>query len=243
MPAHPNLKSIAAADRFGAATLERMGAADAYNRWMYDRVSRWLGQRIIEIGSGVGNMSQFFTGRGRLMVTDHEPAYRAFLEERFHGVPGVTVADWSLPDVPPALLGECFDTAVCLNVLEHIPDDRGSLTAMRRMLQPGGRLVLLVPAIPAIYGTLDVTLGHQRRYTPALLRERYAEAGLRMLHLEYFNFAGIAGWWFTGKVLKRELIPEKSLALFNALVPLFRWERVLPWRLGQSLIAIGERAA
>jgi SAM-dependent methyltransferase len=243
MPAHPNLKTLVAADRFGAETLERMGTADAYNRWMYDRLARWIGRHIIEIGSGVGNMSQFFTGRDRLMVTDHEPVYRAFLRDRFRDVPGVTVADWTLPDIPPALLGERFDTAVCLNVLEHIADDRGSLAAIRRMLAPGGRLVLLVPAIPAIYGTLDVKLGHERRYTPSLLRERYAEAGFRMLRLEYFNLAGIVGWWFAGRVLKRDLIPERSLAVFNALVPLFRLERLLPWRLGQSLIAIGEKPA
>jgi len=100
-----------------------------------------------------------------------------------------------------------------------------------------------VPALPGIYGTLDRKLGHERRYTPRLLRERYAEAGLRLRRLEYFNLVGIAGWWLAGRVLKRELIPTGSLAVFDALVPLFRLERFLPWRVGQSLIAIGENPA
>src|SRR6185436_9726599 len=99
--------------------------------------------------------------------------------------------------IPDALVGERCDTAVCLNVLEHIADDRGSLASIHRLLEPGGRLVLLVPAIPAIFGTLDDKLGHFRRYTPRHLRERYAEAGFQMRHIEYFNLAGIAGWWFT----------------------------------------------
>ena len=55
--------------------------------------------------------------------------------------------------------------------------------------------------------------------------------------------AFVSGKWFTGRVLKRDLIPAGGLALFDALVPLFRLERLLPWRVGQSLIAIGEKAA
>jgi SAM-dependent methyltransferase len=243
MSAQPSPELLRPADLVGAATLERTAKAQAYNRWTYDRVAPWIGRRIIEIGSGVGNMSQFLLARERLLLTDTDPAYRVQLERRFAGRPEVSVAALTLPHIPESLRRERFDTAVCLNVLEHVSDDRTSLAAIRQLLQPGGRLVLLVPALPWIYGTLDRELGHVRRYTPALLSERYAEAGLRMVRLEYFNLAGIPGWWFTGRVLRRELLPVGGLALFDALVPLFRLERFLPWRLGQSLIAIGERPA
>jgi SAM-dependent methyltransferase len=236
----PSPEPLVARDQVGATTLERMNRAEAYNRWMYDRLAPWIGRRVIEIGSGIGNMSQFLSAADRLVLTDTEPAYRAHLERRFGVEPPVSVMSLTLPTIPDSLRAERFDTVVCLNVLEHIADDRGSLAAIRRLLEPGGRLVLLVPALPSIYGTLDRQLGHERRYTPRLLRERYAEAGFRMLRLEYFNFAGVPGWWFTGRVLKSDLIPAGGLALFDALVPLFRLERFLPWRVGQSLIAIGE---
>jgi hypothetical protein len=101
--------------------------------------------------------------------------------------------------------------------------------------------VLLVPSLPSIYGTLDEALGHVRRYRPDELRDKYRRTGWRMVHLEYFNLAGVPGWWLTGRVLRRRLIPTGSLDLYDALVPLFRLERFLPWRVGQSLIAIGER--
>jgi SAM-dependent methyltransferase len=131
---------------------------------------------------------------------------------------------------------------VCLNVLEHIERDHDALVAMRDLLAPGGAVVLLVPAVPALFGELDRALGHYRRYTPDVLRRRLAGAGLVVRHLEYFNLAGMPGWWFVGRVLKRAMIPTGSLRLYNALVPLFRLERWLPWRPGQSLIAIGARA-
>lgn len=233
----------AAGDVVGAATLERMAAAPRFNRWMYDRLSPWIGQRVLEVGSGIGNMSQFFVNRERVVLTDTEPRYRERLGARFGGHANVTVADAALPHRTGALGSETFDTIVCLNVLEHIEDDRASLHAMWRLLAPGGNLVLLVPALPVLYGTLDQALGHFRRYTPRSLRERFQEAGLTLEHLEYFNLAGLPGWWLAGRVLRRRLIPGGALRAYDRLVPLFRWERWLPWRLGQSLIAIGRKPA
>src|SRR5213078_3844931 len=209
-----------AADQVGAATLERMAAAPRYNRWMFDRLRPWVGRRVLEIGAGIGNMSAFFADRERVVLTDTEPYYLGRLRQR--------------------LAAERLDTVVCLNVLEHIEDDRASLRAMHDLLQPGGRLVLLVPSLRALYGTLDEALGHFRRYVPAELSEKLGAAGFRLRHLEYFNLAGVPGWWVAGRVLRRRLIPTGALRWYEALVPLFRLERLLPWRIGQSLIAIGE---
>jgi SAM-dependent methyltransferase len=208
---------------------------------MFDRVARWIGSHVLEVGSGIGNMSQWFIDRERVVLTDTEVAYREQLQRRFAGRSNVTVAPLSLPAGSPDLAGQTFDSIVCLNVLEHIEEDVASLRTLRTLLRPGGRVVLLVPALPALYGSLDRALGHVRRYTPSLLRSRCAAAGLTMAHLEYFNLAGIPGWWFAGRVLRRALIPAGPLGLYDKLVPLFRYERYLPLRVGQSLIAIGER--
>ncbi len=229
-------------DAVGAATLERMAAAPAFNRWMYDRIAPWIGDRVLEVGSGIGNMSQHFIDRARVVLTDTEPAYREALRRRFGDRPNVAVSPVELPAVPESLAVERFDSIVCLNVLEHIEDDVGSLRAMRNLLAPGGRLVLLVPAFPLLYGALDEALGHYRRYTPKLLRARYAESGLAVRHVEFFNLAGMPGWFVTGRLLRRRMIPSGPLALYDKLVPLFRMERFLPLRPGQSVIAIGEAA-
>ena len=230
-------------DAVGAATLERIGSAQAFNRWMFDRLSRWMGSRVLEIGSGIGNMSRFFVDRERVVLTDTDSAYRTLLQEQFGDRDNVAVVELCLPHVPDELAGERFDTIVCLNVLEHIDDDDASLRSMHDLLTPGGRLVLLVPAFPGLYGSLDRALGHHRRYTRKRLRTQYANTGFAMRRLEYFNLAGIPGWWVTGRLLRRKLIPTGSLALYDKLVPLFRLERFLPFRVGQSLIAIGERLA
>jgi SAM-dependent methyltransferase len=230
-------------DQVGAATLERLAAAPNFNRWMFDRLRPWIGQRVLEVGSGIGNMSAFLVDRERVVLTDTEPRYLERLRERFNDRPNIAVQRLFLPVVDGTLATERFDTVICLNVLEHIEDDHASLVVMRRLLRPGGRLVLLVPALRALYGTLDEALGHHRRYGRADLTAKFQAAGLAMRHLEYFNLAGVPGWWFVGRVLRRRLITAASLSWYDALVPLFRLERWLPWRPGQSLIGIGEAAA
>ena len=54
------------------------------------------------------------------------------------------------------------------NVLEHIEDDAAAVRRFRSVLPEGGRLVILVPALPALYGSIDEAIGHFRRYTPGV---------------------------------------------------------------------------
>src|SRR5260370_4052812 len=179
-----------AADQVAAATLERIATACRYNRWMFDRLRPWVGRRVLEIGAGIGNMSAFLVDRERVVLTDSEPYSLGRLRERFAARPQVTVAELRLPAVAPRLGTERFDTIICLHVLEHIADDAAALGALPELLEPGGRLVLLVPSLAALYGTLDQALGHFRRYAPDELCRKLAAAGFRLRPLEYFNLAG-----------------------------------------------------
>jgi SAM-dependent methyltransferase len=227
-------------DPVGAETLDRLADAVRYNGWMFDRIRPWIGARVLEIGSGIGTLSAFLIDRARLVLTDTRAEYLERLRRRFAGRGNVSVARLYLPHEDAAVAGERFDTIICLNVLEHVEDDIGSLVAIRKLLAPSGRLVLLVPALTALYGTLDRALGHHRRYGRAELVAKFERTRFRMAHIEYFNLAGVPGWWLAGRVLRRQVIPAGSLRLYDALVPLFKLERFLPWRVGQSLIAIGE---
>jgi SAM-dependent methyltransferase len=209
---------------------------------MFDRLRRWVGRRVLEIGSGIGNLSAFLLDAQRLVLTDTREEYLDRLRTRFAKHRNVTVARLFLPTELGDVAGQQFDSIICLNVLEHVEDDSSSLHAIRRLLAPGGRLILLVPALPALYGTIDKALGHYRRYQRTPLTSLLQATGFKVAHVEYFNLAGVPGWWFAGRVLRRQTIPAGSLKVYDALVPLFRLERLLPWRVGQSLIAIGQAA-
>ena len=198
-------------DRVGADTLEVMSAAPRYNAWQYRRIAPFLGRRVCEIGSGIGNMSALLAARPleRLVLTDTDPYYRDVLRDRFRAHSEVTVEALTLPDPEAAARFRHYalDTVVALNVIEHIPEDVAALRCVAGMLAPGGRAVVLVPALPALYGSLDRELQHARRYRRAELRAAFGSAGLRVTDLFYFNVVGTAGL-----VLERARPPGQAAA-------------------------------
>ena len=230
-------------DPAGTETLEIMQAAPRYNRWQYSRIAPYLGRRICEIGSGIGNMSALILDSAPelLLLTDIDPYYRAALRSQFDGRPNVVVEELTLPDVSA---GERFDqfgldTVVALNVIEHIAEDLEAARSIAGMLRPGGRAIILVPALPGLFGSLDRELGHQRRYTRKSLSRLMQNAGFRVQRTFYFNLVGTLGWWVNARMRKAPRIPIQQLRHFDRLVPLLRFEDRVPLPLGQSVIAIG----
>ena len=130
------LSSIQADDQLGAGTLERLAEAPALNKWMYTRLEPWLGQTVLEAGSGIGNISQFFVDREAVVLTDIEDAYLDYLRDRFANQDTVRFVKMALPDVPDSLRSERFDSVVSVNVLEHIEEDLEALVAMRSPIPP-----------------------------------------------------------------------------------------------------------
>jgi SAM-dependent methyltransferase len=228
-------------------TLAVLSDADGYNKWMFDKIRPYLGKRIIEIGSGIGNFSGALlsTGPTDLVVTDTSPLYLRRMRDRLGENAAVHTAIWDLNDPPAGDLRDFADSAVCLNVLEHIPDD---LTAMRHIyasLAPGGRIVALVPAKRWLYGTLDERLGHYRRYEQSELESRIKEAGFELETTMWMNALGMTGWFVNGRVLRRQTIQSGQVKLFERLVPMAQlldsW--VTPLVGGLSLICVARRPA
>lgn len=233
------------ADDIGAETLRRMAGLEAYNRWLHDRFDAHLGRRILEIGSGIGNQTRYFADRDRVIASDIDPYYVDILQSRFGQQDNVRMASFRFPltEADRAdLRQERIDTIVCLNVLEHIEDDEGTLRDCAAVLPEGGRLVLLVPAMRALYGTLDVHLSHFRRYEKAPLRQLLERTGFVVDDLRFVNRVAVFGWWLSSRVLKRKVLPKDQLAVFKLIMPLLKLEEKRPPSFGLSLLALARRA-
>jgi SAM-dependent methyltransferase len=237
--------------------LQSLLAAERYQQWLADRVRPWLGERILEIGAGLGSMSRWLPLRERLIVTESDPGLLRLLAEN--------VREWSnapegcvcvqrfdpIRDPVDPYVAEKLDTIVSFNVLEHIEDDVAALESLARILREGRaegprRLVTLVPAHPWAYGTVDAGFGHFRRYSGqrirAIAREVAPEARLIVRHL---NAVGLVGWVLNGRVLRRREVGSRAVRAFELLCPLIRpvddaLHRLLRLPLGQSLIAVWE---
>jgi glycosyltransferase involved in cell wall biosynthesis len=230
----------------GAITLRRMASLAPYNRWLHDRFEHYLGSRILEVGSGVGNQTQFFlNGRERVVASDIEPHYLRELNGRFSDKPNLRVASYRFPltdDDRRELCNERLDTIVCLNVLEHIEDHQGVLRDFASVLHPGGHLVLLVPALKALYGTLDKHLHHFRRYSADELREVVTGSGLTIDAIRYLNRPAVPGWFLSSRILRRRVMPRGQLRIFKWVMPLLKLEEQRPPGFGLSLLVLARKS-
>jgi hypothetical protein len=94
-----------------------------------------------------------------------------------------------------------------------------------------------------LYGTLDQTLGHRRRFSGGQLRALLEKAGFTVAGMRQLNRIGALGWWFYGKLLRRRQISKVSLKIFDKTAWIWRRaDAVLPWR-GLSLIAVAAKPA
>lgn len=201
----------------------------------------YLGPNIVEVGSGVGNITQFLLNARQVVCLEPYGPFREFLARRFEKHLNVIVHAEPIENCPNANLGEGeFDSVVCLNVLEHIPDDVHALACMRKLLRPGGKVIALAPALPYIYGAMDKDMGHVRRYTRRSLKRAMVQAGLIPGDGFYMNMPGVFGWWWHGHFRRRKNIPESATLFYDRLVPFVSAvERLLPVPFGQSVVVIG----
>jgi len=191
----------------GFTTLRRIEALRRYNSFLWDLIRPYVGRRVLEVGSGTGVMTRYLSTRERLVATDLDPLYLEFLRRVYADRPNVEVRALDLDRLAEdGLPPRSFDTIVCANVLEHIGDDGRALRAMRDLLTPGGRVVLIIPALRVLYGEIDRAIGHHRRYSRREIEEKLGVAGLRVEHVSYFNTLGVPGWFLNARLLRRRSV-------------------------------------
>lgn len=197
----------------------------------------------MEVGCGLGSITELLLEYGPVTATDIDDSYLEVVRDRFRHNSALTVARLDLLDTV-SWEDERFATVVSVNVLEHIRDDRAALAGIHRMLMPGGHVALQVPALPALFGPVDVKQGHHRRYTRKELALKLEEAGFEVQKAYYKNMLGVAGWFVNSRLLRREILPQRQVLLFDRIVPLTAFlERFLPRPFGMALVAVGRKGS
>jgi 2-polyprenyl-3-methyl-5-hydroxy-6-metoxy-1,4-benzoquinol methylase len=235
-------------DETGFETLELFAQTDRFNSWLFETLTRDCKDNILEIGSGIGNISALLLEKyHEVTLSDLRDEYCGLLRHKFGNNPGLAgIESLDLSELrfdhKYRHLMNRFNSIIASNVIEHIQDDKLAIRNCRSMLRPKGRLAVLVPAYQALYNGFDRELGHYRRYNQKKLSAIFEEEGFGIVSAKYFNFSGIFGWWFAGSVLRKKMIPKNQLVLYNKLVPAFELtDRLLMNRIGLSVIVVGEK--
>lgn len=231
-------------DNITVSDLEIMASAQNYRNWMFRQIAPYIGQRILEVGCGIGNFTSLLMDRELIVATDVYSPCVDYMKTRLGGSLKVVPKELDISDPAALELARYeFDTVICLNVLEHVEDDLRALSHMQSVLKPGGQLVLLVPAFQFLYGTVDQSLDHYRRYTRKTLLPKMQAAGFQIDRSFYMNVIGMGGWFLNNRVLKRREENADQIEMFDRYIaPVAeRIEKIFPPPFGLSLIAIGQK--
>jgi SAM-dependent methyltransferase len=216
-------------------------ASPNYLEWIADLCRPHLGASVLEVGAGIGAITERIADGRRITATDLSDPCVTRLRERFDAREDVVVAKADLRTYVPA---QPFDSVLMVNVLEHIQDDAGALGRLRGFLRPGGTAVIYVPALNGLYGTWDRKVGHFRRYSRWRLGEVLRTAGYDVVELRYANLLAIPAWAAFSRS-DVEATVGRGLSLWDkAAIPAIRAvESRVKAPIGLNLLGVGRNPA
>jgi len=230
---------------YGRGVLNNLTGTPQYLSWLARKLRPHVGDAVLEVGAGIGNISGRLMARRVLYVAaEKDPLHLHALRNRFLRTPNVVVQRID-PEVPQDLAGleNCFDTVLCLNVLEYLDSPERVVRSLSTTLKPGGVLIVLVPRGPGLFGTLDRSLGHKRRYSVADACRLMESQGFVVDKRFGFNKAGTPPWFAYSKLLGSRTINKPVLKIFDKTVWLWRrLDGLMPWP-ALSLIVVARKPA
>jgi SAM-dependent methyltransferase len=219
--------------------------APRYNEWLLSRALPHLGGHVLEIGAGIGTFSLLLATHGiRVSALEPDEELADVLEERASDLAGIDVLRGDIEGFAVDRPAEPFDSVICFNVLEHIPDDHRALGDIYESLAPGGKMVLWVPAFESLYGKFDQQIGHYRRYRHNQLLALVHKVGFQKVSARYTNMPGFFAWWLVVRLLGRAPTSGRLASIYDRyFFPVIsRVERFVRPPLGQSLLVVAQRS-
>lgn len=168
--------------------------------------------RFLDVGCGTGGTLEKLVPFGEVVGLDMEALALSYCQRR-----GITQLVQASATAMPFAEGT-FSAVVALDVLEHIPDDRGAAAEIARVLAPGGMLYVTVPAYRSLWSAHDVALMHQRRYVAHEVKTLLTGAGLEMVRLTYTVSLFLPLVW-TIRTFRRLFLPNITPKADVALTP------------------------
>lgn len=224
----------------GDKTLESMSQAVWYNQWTLSLLDRYLSGKILEVGCGIGNFTKTLTKYGDIVAIDIIDDYIKKTKNLVGDIVKVGFGD--VEKGKYFFKDRDFDSIVCINVLEHIEDDKKSIENLYKLLRKDGHLILLIPAHKFLYGKIDESIGHYRRYEDKDVVSLLTKTGFKIIRIRKINLLGALGWWFFSNILKDNTINKSNISFFNLIAPIFLpLEKLFEPPIGTSILVIAQK--
>lgn len=182
--------------------------AENYTRWVLSTFTTYMGQNLLEVGLGHGGYRKYLPQNITYIGLDIDADSVNAARERYPDDKFI-VADITDDNLSQRLTGHGIDTILCVNVLEHIEDDRGAVQNLLSILNPSGHLLIFVPAFQALYSDMDRLAGHHRRYSKGMI-ESQLEDNAKIIKTRFFNSLGGIGWWIN-KLIQHDSLDSDAI--------------------------------
>lgn len=216
-----------------------------YNKWIFDNINPYIGNRVIDVGSGLGNFLGYLLNRDLVIAVDILDIFIDHLRQTYAKYDSIHIFKCDVQNDSIVEIADKYkiDTVICNNILEHVQDDLKALNNIYKILNGKGNLVLVLPAFKFLYSRWDKSVGHFRRYDLQDIKEKLKKANFSIQKGFYINIVGFFGWFLNGKVLRntpRSYSIEGQATFFDRYIVnvLRRIEGILQPPFGQSLIII-----
>lgn len=183
-----------------------IASAGNYHKYLLRHLEPFLGERVLEIGCGYGQYTELLLRAGKtVLATDIDASL-------VHTLATCLLPEWEgkletnrIDLYSHSTIQECLgwqpDTILCMNVLEHIEDDKKALTTLLKETKRKTTTAFLCPAHQSLFGFMDSEAGHFRRYSRRQFRQVFTAAGWNVMNSMYINPIGALGWWVRNKIL------------------------------------------
>lgn len=238
--------------KYPGLDLESMSIVPNYQNWILDKFAPFLGDKILEVGAGCGNQTKFFWNRFKKGLTSFEPASEMFpllekaVGELETGDEKIETHNKYLSELVPNFLEKeptgLFDSAMYINVLEHIEDDIEEMKNVYSVLKPGGHILTFSPAMNFLMSDFDRSIGHFRRYSLGEMKSKMKAAGFEIVQAYYMDSIGIIPWFLFFTLMKKKLNSKSADIYDKFVIPTLKAiepNSILPF--GKNIMVIGRK--
>ena len=229
------------------AGLEATQLARNYNSWLFGHIKRYIKGSVLEAGAGIGTIADRLINNGvnKLLLGEIDQTYLKRLSIKYKGLSQVVVTKLDITSKKSIGRLPKIDTIISVNTLEHIKDDGETISLLAGRLNPGGYMIIFVPAFQILFGKWDKSIGHIRRYNKSELLNKINRAGLVPKRTRFMNIPGFFGWGVNsllGNTPKQQGTQKQILIFDRFILPWWsKIEDLINPFFGQSLLVVAKK--
>tara|TARA_Y100001970_G_scaffold256799_1_gene334870 strand:+ start:13367 stop:14059 length:693 start_codon:yes stop_codon:yes gene_type:complete len=193
--------------------LELFDKAKVWRKYIYFKTKKYFKGKFLEIGAGIGSFTRNYESNfSEIIISDLDEKNNKILNEKFENFKNIKITNKKINEIQ-----ETFDTIIYLNVLEHIEKDKEEIMEAEKKLNPGGHLIILVPAHQKLYSKFDEAIGHFRRYDINFFKKNKFQ-NLKLAKLIYLDFFGYLLYYLNNFFFKKDVYPSP--------IKIYLWDKI-----------------